>query len=459
MALHEPATEASGLVADRGVHWVRSTGVELLGEATGTGLTKPVFLVRRPDGQVVQLTELLYRVIDAADAPQAPEELAAAISARLGKELDVDGLNTLAGRLEPIGLLSNDGAAPPEHLEAAKPILALTLKGTLIPTRGVQFLAGVFRFLFVTPVVVAAVLAFVGLDVYLAFRADALQALGAVLVTPSALLALYGLIFVGTVFHEIGHAAACRYGGARPGVIGIGLYLVFPAFFTNVTDSYRLGRAGRIRTDLGGLYFNLLWVLAAGGAFLVSGSPFLLLVVIVTQLQMLQQLPPFVRLDGYFVLADLAGIPDLFARVKPVLTSLLPGRPTDPRVSELKPYSRWIVTVWVLTVVPFLTIVLTWLFITLPVVIGQTVQAAAVHVSSFTGFFASGRPVEAILAAIALVLLVLPVVGLCIILAQLAMNGVRVVSARLASQRKRRAWTGRHVRRNPRHRQAPTARA
>ena len=38
--------------------------------------------------------------------------------------------------------------------------------------------------------------------------------------------------------------------------MGTGLYLVWPAFYTDVTDSYRLGRAGRLRTDLGGLYFN-----------------------------------------------------------------------------------------------------------------------------------------------------------------------------------------------------------
>ena len=37
-----------------------------------------------------------------------------------------------------------------------------------------------------------------------------------------------------------------------------GLYLVYPAFYTDVTDSYRLDRAGRVRTDLGGVYFNVL---------------------------------------------------------------------------------------------------------------------------------------------------------------------------------------------------------
>ena len=62
--------------------------------------------------------------------------------------------------------------------------------------------------------------------------------------------------------------------------MGAGLYLVWPAFYTDVTDSYRLGRAGRIRTDLGGLYFNAIvvvltfvWWWATGWEALAVWSP------------------------------------------------------------------------------------------------------------------------------------------------------------------------------------------
>ena len=58
------------------------------------------------------------------------------------------------------------------------------------------------------------------------------------------------------------------------------------------------------------------------------------------QIQMLQQLIPVVRFDGYYVLADLAGVPDLFARVGPVLRSLRPGHPTDPRVTRAAAATR-----------------------------------------------------------------------------------------------------------------------
>ena len=68
-----------------------------------------------------------------------------------------------------------------------------------------------------------------------------------------------------------GTRPAARYGGSTPGAMGFGIYLFWPAFYTDVTDSYRLGRGGRVRTDLGGLYFNALVVLASFGVWWLTG--------------------------------------------------------------------------------------------------------------------------------------------------------------------------------------------
>ena len=56
---------------------------------------------------------------------------------------------------------------------------------------------------------------------------------------------------------------------------------------------------------------------------------------------MLEQLLPFVRFDGYFILSDLVGVPDLFARIAPVLAQPPgPGAPADPRVTALRRPAR-----------------------------------------------------------------------------------------------------------------------
>ena len=219
--------------------------------------------------------------------------------------------------------------------------------------------------LFRGPVVVAVVVSVAAVDWWL-FAVHGLGGgLRQVLRDPVDPLVVLGLSVVSAVFHECGHAAGCRYGGARPGVIGVGIYMVWPAFFTNVTDSYRLSRAG-LRTDLGGLYFNAVFMLALAGLYAATSAEVLLLAIAVTHLEMAEQLLPFVRFDGYFILSDLIGVPDLFARIAPVLRSAVSrGRP-DPRVTGLRRRARIMVTTWVLCVIPLLTFSIGYLLLFLP---------------------------------------------------------------------------------------------
>ena len=72
-----------------------------------------------------------------------------------------------------------------------------------------------------------------------------------------------------------------------------------------------------MRTDLGGLYFNALVVLLSFGVWWLTGWHAVLLIVATQVLQMIRQLAPLLRFDGYHVLADLTGVPDLYQRIGP----------------------------------------------------------------------------------------------------------------------------------------------
>jgi putative peptide zinc metalloprotease protein len=106
----------------------------------------------------------------------------------------------------------------------------------------------------------------------------------------------------------------------------MGLYLVFPAFFTDVTDGYRLTRAARVRTDLGGVYFHLLFASALIAGTAVTGNQLLLFAALLINIEIGRQFIPFVRLDGYWLLTDLTGVPDFLSQMGPFLRSILPGR-------------------------------------------------------------------------------------------------------------------------------------
>jgi putative peptide zinc metalloprotease protein len=216
---------------------------------------------------------------------------------------------------------------------------------------------------------------------------------------------------VSAVFHECGHAAGCRYGGARPGVIGAGIYLVWPAFFTNVTDSYRLSRAGRLRTDLGGVYFNAVFILGLAGVYVATSDQLLLLVIAFTHLEMLEQLLPFVRFDGYFILSDVIGVPDLFARVAPIVKSALPGGRRDPRVAGLRRGARIVVTAWVLCVIPLLMSGLGYLLLRLPAVDRALWRSASLQAHLMTAAAVGHHFAMAAVDAIGMALVALSLAG------------------------------------------------
>src|SRR6059058_784640 len=87
-------------------------GTLLLGVQQGSGYVVPPALVRRGDGQVMQLTPLLYAVLEAVDGSRDAERVAAAASQKCGRTLAADDVMTLVDqRLRPLGLvLQADGS-------------------------------------------------------------------------------------------------------------------------------------------------------------------------------------------------------------------------------------------------------------------------------------------------------------------------------------------------------------
>ena len=385
-------------------------GVELLGEYQGSGYSQPPSLVRRPDGQVIQMSALLYRVTCRIDGSRDPAAIARLVSDDLGRTLSADQVRYLvAGKLLPLGVVADHGA--PAQPPKADPLLALRARGTLLPERAANVAGALLRPLFRAPVVVAVAGCVLAVDYWL-FAVHGLNGgIQQILRDPADLLIALGLSVASAAFHECGHATGCRYGGGRPGVVGVGLYLVWPSFFTNVTDSYRLSRAGRLRTDLGGLYFNLIFMLALAAVYAVTSAEVLLLVIAITHLEMLEQLLPFVRFDGYFILSDLAGIPDLFARVVPIVRNAVSRGPRDPRVTGLRRPARIVVTGWVLCVIPLLSLSIGYLLMHLPGIYRALWRSGGRQADLMSAAISGDRYAMAALDTIGLLLLVLSLAG------------------------------------------------
>ncbi|MFC6286428.1 hypothetical protein ACFP3Q_18385 [Nocardioides sp. GCM10027113] len=396
----------------------RADGVVLMGEMAGSGYRTPPSLARRADGQVVQLTPLLYATLTALDGHRDHAQVASAVAAATGRPVSADNVATLLDKLRPLGLATRADGSQPE-LPRTDPLLGLRLRVAVTDPERTRRITAPFARLF-HPVVAVPVLALFALVAWWVLLEKGLaSATHEAFARPGLLLAVLGLTVLSAGFHEFGHAAAARRGGADPGVMGAGLYLIWPAFYTDVTDSYRLGRGGRLRTDLGGLYFNAIVAVLTAGVWWLTRYDAVLLLVVTQVLQMIRQLLPLVRFDGYHVLADLTGVPDLFARIGPTLRSLLPWRGTDPEARALKPWARAVVTTWVLVVVPLLATVVVLMVLALPRVVGTAWASAGRQQDLMVAAFGDGDPVGGLGRLVAMVVVTLPIVAFGYLLVRL----------------------------------------
>lgn len=422
-------------------------GTEFFGQYQGSGYAEPRYLVRRADGQVVQLTLLLDLVLREIDGTRDLSAIANEVTAGFGREVTAENIAYLIEhRLQPAGLvLPEDGADTP--LPRTDLLLALRGHRTLVGARQVGFLARMLTWLHRPFIVAVVLLAVIALDVWLFAVHGAAGPLVTVLKQPLLILIVLGLGVASMLFHEFGHASACLYSGARPGRIGCGIFLIWPSMYTDVTDVYRVGRAGRLRTDLGGVYFNTIFILALAACYAGTGRTVLLAAILFVHFEIIDQLLPVLRFDGYFLLADLVGVPDLFGRIRPILRGLLPAgarnarsdRPTAGRAAgapgDLRRGARVAVTTWVMVTIPLLVGELVWMFWHLPALSRTTARSATLLAQGVHADALRHQWAQMTLDMISVALLAIPVIGLAWLAFAVVLRLTRLLARRVRSGR------------------------
>ncbi|MDE2445569.1 MAG: efflux RND transporter periplasmic adaptor subunit [Alphaproteobacteria bacterium] len=134
-------------------------------------------------------------------------------------------------------------------------------------------------------------------------------------------LALYSLTLVGLkFFHELGHGFVARHFGVRVPVMGLAFMILAPMLYTETTDAWRLkSRRQRMLIDAAGVMVEIaiaivalfLWAFLPDGpwrsmAYFISATAWITSVFI--------NLSPFMRFDGYHLLADGLGMFNLGPR-------------------------------------------------------------------------------------------------------------------------------------------------
>lgn len=394
-------------------------GVELVGKMRDSAFQDAQWLVQRC-GTFIQMSEPLYRVAEYSNGARARGEIAALVS----KSIDLSVTDTqvgqmLAQNLVPLGIVEA-GDEPEAGEPAAEWVppspLKVNLRLKVLGPRFIDPVARILQFLYI-PVLLVPLLACVGAVQWWLYGVHGFSAtIHDIVYVPGALLGAVGLYLASGVFHEFGHASALRYGGGNARCMGIGIYLIYPILYTDTTDSYRLGRWGRVRTDLGGFYFHLLFALAIMAAYFESRQEWLLLVVLLIDLDITRQLFPFVRFDGYWAITDLLGVPDILSHMKATLTRGVERRGRPSGIAPLKPWAGAVFALYTLVTVPLLGALMVLTLMRGPLFLASVLKALVIDVDQLQRAVVHAQVLTAVAAGAGFVLLAIQAVGIVFLL-------------------------------------------
>jgi putative peptide zinc metalloprotease protein len=366
--------------------------VILVGKLQEGGFDQQQWLLQR-NGQFVQVTELLYRVAEQLDGKRTLEEIAARVSESSDWIVNAEQIRKLLQTsFVPLGLLAGEEGSTTFTSKQPRSPLRVNMRVKMLSPRFIDPVTRVLQYLYAPPVMIAVLFLVGAAHEWLYLRHGVSNALAQVLTTPGLLLATIAVMVLAGIFHEFGHASALRYGGGKVRGMGAGFYLIYPAFFTDVTDSYRLGRWARVRTDLGGFYFYLIFALGLIGLYWLTAQEFLLIVVLLINFDIVYQLLPFVRLDGYWAFADLTGIPDPLSQMAPFMRSMKvrAGTAGGTRLPTLKPWVKVAFIIYTTLTIPVLGLLLYLMITRLPKVLGNLWTALGLHAGALASAYAEG---------------------------------------------------------------------
>lgn len=224
----------------------------------------------------------------------------------------------------------------------------------LLPASTIDRFSDACTFIFRSPFMWIITITTLLLNIYFLFSTDSLLQLN----EPIGIYGLIGLltfIVTSSFFHELGHASACKHFGLRHGGVGFALYLNFPVLYTNVTEIWKLNRRQRCTVNLAGVYFQCILLSTLIIIHLITNNGIVKYMVLIMNLNFLITLNPFFKFDGYWIVSDVLGVPNLRDRSKDLLIYFyrrirrqpITGTPFLMQISKTERYSLLVYSILV----------------------------------------------------------------------------------------------------------------
>jgi putative peptide zinc metalloprotease protein len=145
-------------------------------------------------------------------------------------------------------------------------------------------------------------------------------------------------LFFSHIFHELGHALACKSFGATSGTIGFGFYSIFPVFYIDLSDTWNLPANQRVKVNLGGIFADYILALICLVVYFLTGENSYLIAETLIFFKTFYNLNFLLRTDGYWVLSDLLKLPNLADASRRYVIDLLNSKAKLPKCRTDKIY-------------------------------------------------------------------------------------------------------------------------
>ncbi|MCE4224897.1 HlyD family efflux transporter periplasmic adaptor subunit [Methylobacterium sp. C25] len=300
------------------------------GGVPGDGGPAPWLLYDPLAHRYFEIDETGLALLRAWRAGAAPADVAAAAGDRIGREVALSEVASFRGFCELNGLVAHRGgwqglawqvAARKHGIGAWLLHNYLFIRIPLVrPQAFLDRTLPLARRLADRRSLVAIALAGL-LGLYLAAQQwDAFTATFLEFLTPEGMAGYLAALVVIKLLHELGHAYVATHFGCRVPSMGVAFMVMVPVLYTDTTDAWRLtDRRKRVAIDVAGVAVELAVAALAtlAWSFLPEGTPRSIAFFLATTSWVMSvaiNLSPLMRFDGYYIAADLFGVPNLQPR-------------------------------------------------------------------------------------------------------------------------------------------------
>ena len=190
------------------------------------------------------------------------------------------------------------------------------------------------------------------------------------------ILVIFSITILSSLFHEFGHASACIRYGVSPGDIGVGIYLNFPLFYTDVTKIWCLPQRHRHVVNFAGIYFQCLLLIILDCIYFIIPEETIRFTILSILLSFAITLNPFLKFDGYWIITDILNIPNLREHTYIWLQKKIIGKSFKANYfSPISNLPRWKLSLFILYSVGSILFLITYFTYIIPYVIITSGQA------------------------------------------------------------------------------------